>query len=93
MNYVRIHSKIKSMVDWEVTATTILCEDVDDEVTIIVNKDGKATCTGIQKYLKPNKEAAKELKEKSRKTGNSLACKGEACAKVPRYRDELLSKK
>ena len=81
------------MVDWEVTAKTILCDDVDDEVTIIVNKDGKATCTGIQKYLKPNKESAKELKNKSREKGKSLACKGESCAKVPRYRDELSSKK
>ena len=81
------------MVDWEVTATTILCDDVADEVTIIVNKDGKAACTGSRKYLKPNKEAAKELKKKSRETGKPLACKGDACAKVPRYRDELLSKK
>jgi hypothetical protein len=81
------------MVDWEVTATTILCDDVDDEVTIIVNKDGTAICTGSQKYLKPSKETAKELKKKSRKTGKPLSCKDAACSKVPRYRDELLSKK
>ncbi len=81
------------MTDWEVTATTILCDDVDDEVTIIVNKDGTVTCTGRRKHLKPNKESAKELKKKSKETGESLSCKGDACAKVPRYRDELLSKK
>ena len=81
------------MVDWEVTATTILCDDVDNEVTIIVNKDGTVACTGSRKYLKPDKESAKELKKKSREKGKTLACKGDACAKVPRYRDELLSKK
>ncbi len=81
------------MVDWEVTATTILCDDVDDEVTIIVYKDGTVICTGSQKYLKPDKEATKELKKKRRKTGKPLACKGDSCAKVPRYRDELLNKK
>ena len=81
------------MVDWEVTATTILCDDVDDEVTIIVNKDGTVTCTGSKKYLKPNKEKSKELKKKSRETGKPLSCKGDACSKVPRYRDELMSKK
>jgi len=81
------------MVDWEVTATTILCDDVDDEVTIIVNKDGIVTCTGRQKYSNPDKEAANELKKRSRKRGKSLVCKGDACAKVTRYRDELLSKK
>ena len=93
MNYVRVHSKIKAMTDWEVTATTILCDDVDDEVTIIVNKDGKVICTGSRKYLKPDKESDKELKKKSREKGKSLSCKGDACSKVPRYRDELMSKK
>ena len=81
------------MTDWEVTATIILCDDVDDEVTIIVNKDGTVICTGSRKYLKSGKEATKELKKKSREKGKPLACKGDACAKVPRYRDELMSKK
>jgi hypothetical protein len=80
------------MVDWEVTAKTIYCEDVADEVTIIVYGNGTAKCTGSQKYLKLNKEAAKELKQKSRKTGKKLSCKVEDCSKVTKYRDELMSK-
>ncbi len=81
------------MADWEVTATTIYCDDVDDEVTILVYQDGTAKCTGISRYLKPNKETAKELKKKSRKLGKQLACRGADCSKVLKYRAELLSKK
>ena len=47
------------MVDWEVTATTIFCESVNDEVTIIVSGDGAAKCSGRQKYEKPGKEEKK----------------------------------
>ena len=81
------------MVDWEVTATTIYCDDVDDEVTILVYQDGTAKCTGSQKYLKPNKETAQELKKKRQRPGKALACQGAACSKVPQYRDELMNKK
>jgi hypothetical protein len=79
--------------DWEVTATTILCEDVDDEVTIIVNKDGTTRCTGSQKYAGSNKAAARELKDRSRKLGRKLACKDPGCPTVAGYREELLNKK
>jgi hypothetical protein len=79
--------------DWELTATTILCEDVDDEVTIIVNGDGTARCTGSQKYAGSNKAAAKELKDRSKKLGRELACKDPGCPTVAKYREELLNKK
>ena len=79
--------------DWELTATTILCEDVDDEVTIIVNNDGTVACTGSQKYVKPTKEVLRELKSRSKKLGKQLACKDTACSRITSYRDELLSKK
>ncbi len=81
------------MVDWEVTATTIFCDDVDDEVTILVYQNGTAKCTGAQKYSKTSKETARELKKKSRQKGKTLACKDAACSKVTKYRDELLKKK
>ncbi len=81
------------MVDWEVTATTIFCDDVDDEVTIIVSGSGTVKCTGAQKYAPSNKQAAKELKKKSTNKDKSLLCKDAACPKITRYRDELLKKK
>jgi hypothetical protein len=81
------------MVDWELTATTIYCDDVDDEVTIIVQGNGTVKCTGSQKYSQNNKEAQKELKKKSQKAGKPLLCKDTACKKLPKYRDELMKKK
>ncbi|MDD4860216.1 MAG: hypothetical protein PHR56_08485 [Dehalococcoidales bacterium] len=41
------------MFDWQVTATTVRCESVDDEVTIMVSRDGTVKCTGYQKSKKP----------------------------------------
>ncbi|MFA5309766.1 MAG: hypothetical protein WC370_09840 [Dehalococcoidales bacterium] len=81
------------MVDWEITATTILCEAVGDEVTLIVSRDGTIKCSGQQKYTKDNKEAAKILKKKSRKLGRKLGCEGTGCASATGYRDGLLGKK
>ncbi|OGN98494.1 MAG: hypothetical protein A2Y58_03655 [Chloroflexi bacterium RBG_13_51_52] len=80
-------------VDWELTATTIYCDDVADEVTIIVNQDGTVKCTGSQKYISPSKEVAKELKTASKKLGKKLACKDPACSTLDKYREELMAKK
>jgi len=81
------------MVDWEVTATTIYCNSVDDEVTIIVHGDGAVKCTGRQKYEKPGKEVKKTFKDKNRSTGRVLKCLAESCTAVTQYRDKLLSEK
>jgi hypothetical protein len=37
------------MVDWQITAKTIYCEAVKEEVTIIIKKDWSANCTGSDK--------------------------------------------
>ncbi|MFC1902066.1 GYD domain-containing protein [Chloroflexota bacterium] len=42
------------MVDWVITATTIYCDAVDDEVTLLVHKDGTVKCIGHSKYAKPD---------------------------------------
>ena len=81
------------MVDWELTATTIYCEAVDDEVTLIVARDGAVKCTGRQKYLKPSKETAKEIKKKSKLSGKQLVCAGDGCTRVKQYRDTVLGEK
>ena len=81
------------MVDWEITATTIFCEAVDDEVTLIVTHDGNVKCTGQQKYTKPGNETARTMKKKSQQPGKKLACEGVECARVTQYRDGLLGKK
>jgi hypothetical protein len=81
------------MIDWELTATTIYCEDIDDEVTIIVSQDGTVKCTGAQKYASVNKQAVQELKKKSQQKDRILLCKDTTCSKITKYRDELLKKK
>ncbi len=81
------------MADWQVTATTIYCDAVDDEVTLIVSADGAVICTGYQRYSKPDKETAKEMKEKSRRLGKVIECQGLECTRVTEYKDNLLGKK
>ena len=81
------------MVDWEVTATTIICEAVDDEVTLIVSGNGIAKCSGRQKYDNSKKETRKALAAKSKSSGKQLGCKGEICATLKQYRDKMLGEK
>ena len=68
--------------DWEITATTVYCEVVGDEVTLMVYGDGTCKCTGREKYSRRDK-----------KTRASGAKKGECaadCTILNRYRDSLL---
>lgn len=79
------------MTDWQVTAATIFCEDVDDEVTIIVHRDGLARCVGFVRYGKPDKDTAGLLKRKSRGLRRHLECAGPECRRVTDYRDRLFA--
>ena len=70
------------MTDWQLTATTIFCEDMNDEVTIMVYKDGKTKCTGYDTFLKHG----------SKKSGRgSIQCNGPVCHRVSEYKDKLFS--
>ncbi len=77
------------MVNWIVTATTIYCDAVAGEVTVIVDKDGASKCTGYTKYYKPDKETSKSIKAKSKQLGKQLGCEGLECHRVTQYRDRL----
>jgi len=80
------------MVDWQVTATTIYCDAVDDDVTLIVDKDWNVVCTGFKKYsAKSDKAALKALKQKSKRLGRVLSCEGPLDSRVTDYRDKLKS--
>ena len=81
------------MTGWQVTATTIFCEAVNDEVTLIITPSGEVTCTGRQKYEIPGKENAKALKQKSKSVQKPLKCIGESCAEIIKYRDKTLGEK
>ena len=78
------------MADWQVTATTIYCDAVDDEVTIMVYKDGSIRCTGYKKYVEnSDKETAQMLKKKGKRLGRNLKCEGPQDYRVTSYRDTL----
>jgi len=79
------------MANWVITATTIYCDAIDGEVTLIVNKDGTSKCTGYGKYSQPDKEAARLIKLKSKQLGKQLECEGLECHRVTQYRDRLLA--
>jgi hypothetical protein len=76
------------MADWQITATTIYCEDVDDEVTLLVYGDGTSKCTGQGKYARPDKETARIMKKKGQQSGKRLACRGDDCRRISEYRDK-----
>ena len=79
------------MVNWQVTATTIYCDAVDDEVTLMVYKDGSAKCTSYKKYYQPSKEARKLLKRKSKQLNRKLKCEGLECYRVVQYKEKLFA--
>ncbi len=80
------------MADWELTAATIYCAAVDDEVTMLVSADGACRCTGRQKYQRPGKETARSMKRKSRSLGRALGCPTGECDIIVRYRESLRGK-
>ncbi len=78
------------MTDWQITAKTIYCDAVDDEVTVIVNKDGSTRCTGFKKYEQPNDITRRSIREKTRKLKRPVKCEGEQCPRVTEYRISIL---
>ena len=79
------------MESWQVTATTIYCDAVDDEVTLLVYKDKSAKCIAYRKYGEPDKEVDGLLKRKSKQLNRLLKCEGPECSRLVKYRDKLFS--
>jgi hypothetical protein len=78
------------LTDWQVTATTIYCDAVDDDVTLIVDREWNVTCTGFARYGPSlDKATAGNLKKKSRLLGRELRCEGPQDFRVTGYRDKL----
>ena len=65
------------MPDWQLTATTILCDTCGAEVTIIVYKDRTVKCTGTSIPSGKDKRA------------EAPACSAEKCARVNEYKAKL----
>jgi hypothetical protein len=79
------------MANWAVTATTIYCDAIDGEVTLIVYRDGSSKCTGYQKYGKPGKGANRSIAARGKQSGKRLRCDGLECYRVIQYRDKSLA--
>ena len=79
------------MVNWQLTATTIYCDAVDNDITLIVYKDGSVKCTGHKKYCEPNRETSKLLGRKSKQLNRKLECEGPECHRAIQYRDKLFA--
>jgi hypothetical protein len=80
---------VTSKTDWQVTATTIYCDAVDDEVTVLVYKDWSTRCTGYIKYRESAKAAANQLRKKAKRLGRPLECEGLECRRVTQYKEKL----
>jgi hypothetical protein len=81
---------LDKQANWQLTATTINCDAVYDEVTILVYKDWTVKCTGHGKYAS-GKKASRLLRKNSRLLGRELKCEGPECPRVIEYRDRLLA--
>ncbi len=71
------------MVNWQITATTIKCDAVGDEATIIAYKDGSVKCTGFVKYGNPDSKNALTLAR------DGLKCLGPLCDYMKAYQEKL----
>lgn len=78
------------MTDWQITAKTIFCDAVDDEVTLMVYKNGTIHCTGSKKYGEPDSITSQIVKEKTRRLKRPIKCEGEPCGRLTEYQQKIL---
>lgn len=65
---------------WKVTATTLSCEYVGDFATIMIQPDGAAKCSYVNRY-----QDAKNARQKMK------GCKWPNCPLVASFRDQALA--
>ena len=74
---------------WQITASTIHCDMVNDFVTIMVNKEWSAKCVWYNRHKK------KAIEDKKHKFDREMRlkiekCQGPECSYVTDYRDKLI---
>ncbi len=75
---------------WQLTATTIKCDSVDDEITIMVQPDGTAKCASYAKYGTPDKKTLAGMAKKAKIMGLMPKCDGPQCHRITDYRDRIM---
>ena len=73
---------------WQITATTIHCDYVEDDVTIMVDKDWTTRCAWYRRYKQRTLEDGKKF-DKTIKV-KTARCLGPECPLVIKYRDKLI---
>ena len=71
------------MVNWQVTAATLRCDVIGEEVTLLVYEDWSVKCTAYSKFANAGK--------KDKQTGGSHRCEGTNCQVASDYRKKLQS--
>jgi hypothetical protein len=59
---------------WKITATTLYCEDIGEDVTIMLYKDGTVKCTGANNTGNAGQAKAARLRDRSKEHGREMAC-------------------
>jgi hypothetical protein len=77
--------------DWQVTATTIKCDAVSDEITIMVYPDGTARCASYNKYGATDNKTLANIEKRAKKLGVSIKCEGPQCCRITDYRDRIMA--
>ncbi len=77
------------MTSWQVTAKTIYCDAVDDEVTLLIYRDFSTRCTGCQKYTEPDEVTRRLVKGKQKTLKRAIKCEGEDCPRIETYRQQI----
>jgi hypothetical protein len=79
------------MVDWQVTATTIYCDVVDADVTLVVYKDWTTKCVVCKDYGEIARGIGKTPTKKRKKLSGQVGCEGLTCPRIVKYRDKLFA--
>ncbi|MBN2240705.1 MAG: hypothetical protein JW712_13100 [Dehalococcoidales bacterium] len=66
------------MTNWQITAKTIYCDSLQDEVTIIIKKDWSVQCTGYIEFTNSGTQSRK-----------NITCEGPECSRVLQYKQQL----
>jgi hypothetical protein len=74
---------------WQITATTINCQHVNDAVTLMIDRDWTTRCTWYRRYKQKSNEDKKQKFENKIKL-KITQCAGPECPIAISYRDKLI---
>lgn len=75
--------------NWQITATTIRCDYVDDDVTLMVDRDWTTRCAWYRRYKQKALDGKKQKFDKEIRI-KIEKCAGSECPLAINYRDKLI---